>query len=415
MTTTRANHWAWARSAPAFGILFGLYTAAAASLLGLGAAAALAAIFPAVAAASGEAAASRTLLEPVWRLVLRTAPLSEAPGQVIIDYLLSGLNLALGVFLVWRRPLDGVARLLGLGMVGTAAAFNLQAHTAFATVDAVAPELHAIIPIHWVLHAVSGAAYLHALVAFPNGVLVPRRLVWLVRLAYLLMVEEVLLTFVTGSVGLLAVPFQLVLGFRGTDPAVLPKLLDSDATFVVLFFGLLLPVTGAVSQVYRYVAVSDGSQRERTRLVVWALTLAFGGGSTFLLVAIGTTLVQGAGFAEHLLGEADYAAFRVLPLLFGVIPAALGLAILRNRLFDIDLVLGRTLLYGTLTAVLALVFLGSVFVLQQIVARLVGGPTELAVGPAALVNGLLFQPLRRRRWRSKISNNRPGGSSNTRA
>jgi hypothetical protein len=289
-----------------------------------------------------------------------------------------------------------VARLLGLGMVGTAAAFNLQAHTAFATVDAVAPELHSIIPIHWVLHAVSGAAYLHALVAFPTGVLVPRRLVWLVRLAYVFMLEEILLTFVTGSVGLLAVPFQFVLGFEGTSPSALPKVLDSDATFVVLFFGLFLPVAGVVSQVYRYVAISDTPDRERTRLLVWALTLAFGGGSTFLLVAIATTLVQGAGFAEHLLGEADYAAFRVLPLLFGVIPAALGLAILRNRLFDIDLVLGRTLLYGTLTGVLALVFFGSVFVLQQILVHLVGGPTELAVGLAALINGLLFQPLRRR-------------------
>ena len=89
----------------------------------------------------------------------------------LLDYLLSGVNLGLGVFLVWRRPQDGVARLLGLAMVGTAAAFNLQAHTAFATVDTVAPELHAIVPIHWVLHAVSGAAYLHALLVFPNGIL----------------------------------------------------------------------------------------------------------------------------------------------------------------------------------------------------------------------------------------------------
>jgi hypothetical protein len=45
-----------------------------------------------------------------------------------------GLNLGLGVFLVWRRHLDGVARLLGLAMAGPAAAFNLQAHTPFATV-----------------------------------------------------------------------------------------------------------------------------------------------------------------------------------------------------------------------------------------------------------------------------------------
>ena len=96
----------------------------------------------------------------MWRVIVQCAPLSEAPGQVLLDYVLSGVNLGLGVFLVWRRPLDGVARLLGLAMVGTAAAFNLQAHTAFATVDTVAAELHAIVPIHWVLHAVSGAAYL---------------------------------------------------------------------------------------------------------------------------------------------------------------------------------------------------------------------------------------------------------------
>src|SRR6266487_5144412 len=173
-------------------------------------------------------------------------------------------------------------------MVGTAAAFNLQAHSAFATVDRVAPELHAIVPIHWVLHAVSGAAYLHALLVFPNGKVVPARLVWLVRLAYVFMVEEILLTFVTGSVGLLAVPFQLLFGFRGFTPDVLPKLIDSDATFVVVFFGVLLPVAGATSQMYRYLAVSDPGERERTRLVVWALTLAFGVGASFPLAAIGS-------------------------------------------------------------------------------------------------------------------------------
>ena len=53
------------------------------------------------------------------------------------------------------------------------------------------------------------------------------------------MVEEILLTFITGSVGLLAVPFQLLFGFRGFTPDVLPKLIDSDATFVVVFFDVL--------------------------------------------------------------------------------------------------------------------------------------------------------------------------------
>jgi hypothetical protein len=66
-------------------------------------------------------------------------------------------------------------------------------------VDRVAPELHAIVPIHWVLHVVSGAAYVHALLVILNGKVVPARLVWLVRLAYVFMVEEILLTYFTGS------------------------------------------------------------------------------------------------------------------------------------------------------------------------------------------------------------------------
>jgi hypothetical protein len=387
---------ALARSASAFQVVFALYTTTACFLLLLGLASSVASISVDALDAFQDGAQSGSSFGPLWTLIVQSAPLAEAPGQVLLDYVLSGINLGLGVFLVWRRPRDGVARLLGLAMVGTAAAFNFQAHAAFATVDRFAPELHAIVPIHWVLHAVSGAAYLHALLVFPNGKTVPARLVWLARLAYLFMFEEILLTFVTGSVGLLAVPFQLFFGFRGFTPDVLSKLVDSDAAFVVIFFGILLPIAGATSQVYRYVAISDAGEQARTRLVVLALTLAFGAGTSFLVVATGLTLARGAGVTEHLLGEADFAAFRVLPLLFGVIPAALFLAIVRDRLFDVDLVIGQTLVYGCLTAVLAVIFFGSAYIIQQILGQVIGGPSEFAVASAALINGLLFQPLRRR-------------------
>src|SRR5216683_1383895 len=135
-----AHRWALARSVPAFYSVFSLYAAAAAFLLLLGLGSALAAASPAILEVFQDAAVGGSRFAPTWRIVVHSAPLSEAPGQVLLDYLLSGVNLGLGVFLVWRRPLDGVARLLGLAMVGTAASFNLQAHTAFATVDTVAPE-----------------------------------------------------------------------------------------------------------------------------------------------------------------------------------------------------------------------------------------------------------------------------------
>jgi hypothetical protein len=400
---------------PLFYLVFGMYTTAAVFLLLLGLGSALAGLSTPILEVFQDAAHSAVPLAPVWQGVVQSAPLSEAPGLLLLDYLLSGLNLTLGVFLIWRRPLDSVARLLGLAMVGTAAAFNLQAHTAFAMVDAVAPQLHAIIPIHWVLHAVSGAAYLHALLVFPNGRVVPPRLVWLVRLAYLFMLEEIALSFVTGSVGLVAVPFQLLFGFRGSTPEVLGKLMDSDALFVVIFFGVLLPLPGVTSQVYHSVAISDLTERERTRLVVWALTVAFGVGAAVLLFGIVLTLTHGVSFSEHLLGETNFAAFRVLPLLFGLIPAALFLAIIRDRLFDLDVVIGRTLVYGLLTPVLAVVFFTIVFVLQHVPRCVIGGPNEFALAVAALVNGLLFQPMRRRMQRvldrrirtPKIDANRP--------
>jgi hypothetical protein len=383
-------------SVASFGVAFAVYTAAAVFLLVLGMGAALAAGSPPVADAFRDAAVDGGRIEPVWRTMLAAAPLSEPPTQVVVDYLLSALNLGLGVFLVWRRPRDRVARLLGLGMVGTAASFNLQVHTAFVVVDAAAPALHLIVPLHWMLHAVSGATYLNALVVFPNGRVVPRQLVWLVSFAYLLMAEEIGLTFVTGSVGLLAVPFQLLFGFQGTDPAVLPRLVASDATFVVLFFGMLLPLAGATSQVYRYVAVSDREERQRTRLVVWSLTLAFGVGLAALALAVALGFVRGVGLATQVRGETTDAAFRVVPLLFGIVPVALFTAMLRHRLFDLDLVIVGTLVYGVLTAILATTFFATVFVLQRLLRELIGGPNELAVAAAALLNGLLFQPARRR-------------------
>src|SRR3984893_684423 len=131
-----ALRWTLARSVPVFYVVFSLYTATAAFLLLLGLASALAAASPAILEVFQDAAVGGSRFAPMCRVIVQSAPLSEVPGQVQLDYVLSGVNLGLGMFLVWRRPQDGVARLLGLAMVGTAASFNLQAHTAFAVVDA---------------------------------------------------------------------------------------------------------------------------------------------------------------------------------------------------------------------------------------------------------------------------------------
>lgn len=75
---------------------------------------------------------------------------------------------------------------------------------------------------------------------------------------------------------------------------------------------------------------------------------------------------------------------------------AVGVAILKYRLYDIDRLVNRTLVYGALTASLALVYLGSVVALQYVFRTLTGGESQLAIVASTLAIAALFGPLRRR-------------------
>ena len=84
-------------------------------------------------------------------------------------------------------------------------------------------------------------------------------------------------------------------------------------------------------------------------------------------------------------------------LSFGmIISAAAGLAILRYRLYDIDVIINRTLVYGSLTAMLVALYFGVIVVLQRVFVGVTGEKSTLAVVASTLVIAALFQPLRRR-------------------
>jgi hypothetical protein len=93
---------------------------------------------------------------------------------------------------------------------------------------------------------------------------------------------------------------------------------------------------------------------------------------------------------------AGWAMAQVVALVaVGFIPVAIGIAILRYRLFDIDRLISRTLVYGLLTALLAAVYATGVFVAGRLLDP-VQGRSELAVAASTLAVAALFQPLRRR-------------------
>jgi len=79
-----------------------------------------------------------------------------------------------------------------------------------------------------------------------------------------------------------------------------------------------------------------------------------------------------------------------------LLPAAIGVAILRYRLYDIDRIINRTLVYGLLTALLAGVYTGAVLVLGQVFGDVGRDPPSWAVAGATLTVAALFQPARHR-------------------
>src|ERR671920_597576 len=147
-----------------------------------------------------------------------------------------------------------------------------------------------------------------------------------------------------------------------------------------------------VAQIYRYVRASDRTQRQQTKWVVFGVAVAVAGTLT-------TIFTVGAAVD---LPPKDVGPRMLSMLLMDVfvlsIPLSIGVAVLRARLFDIDVVINRTLVYGSLTVLMVLVYFGGVTATQTLFRYLTGQEQQpqLAVVVSTLAIAALFNPLRRR-------------------
>lgn len=157
---------------------------------------------------------------------------------------------------------------------------------------------------------------------------------------------------------------------------------------ILLIFALFC--TCLFAQLYRYRYVSSPLQRQQTKWIVFGMVTA-------ILVAIGSILPE-IIIPSYALGGtlSDLVVSLVQALSFSLIPLTIGIAILRYRLWDIDLLINRALVYGTLTASLALIYLVSVVLLQTGLHVLTSQPSDLAIIASTLATAALFSPLRRR-------------------
>jgi len=156
---------------------------------------------------------------------------------------------------------------------------------------------------------------------------------------------------------------------------------------------LLLPVcilASVVSLVLRFLR-ARGEEREQIKWLAFAASILGLGFSSYVIP--GNILPDDAGGADplwqNLLEDA-------VTLSFAGIPIAVGIAVLRHRLYDIDLIINRALVYVSLTVLLAAVYAGGVVGLQAALRSLTGQESTLAVVASTLAIAALFGPLRRR-------------------
>jgi hypothetical protein len=112
--------------------------------------------------------------------------------------------------------------------------------------------------------------------------------------------------------------------------------------------------------------------------------------------AAALTLVWITVFGQSLRGLPEAIVALSFLLVIPSIPIATGIAILRYRLYDIDRIINRTLVYGSLTVTLIALYFGGIVVLQRIFVTLTGQQSTLAVVASTLLIAALFTPLRRR-------------------
>jgi len=235
----------------------------------------------------------------------------------------------------------------------------------------------------WIWAPAVGLISIYLILLFPDGRLPSKRwrpLAW---------VSGVAIILVSAGSALTPGPMEGLPGIR--NPLGLEKYpWVGDATLSLTLLLPLCMLASAVSLVLRFLR-SGGERREQIKWLAFAASILGLGFASYVIP--GNILPDDAGGVgplwENLLEDA-------VTLSFAGVPVAVGIAILRYRLYEIDILINRTLVYGSLTATLVAIYFGGIVLLQRLFVVLTGERSTLAVVASTLLIAALFNPLRRR-------------------
>ncbi len=281
--------------------------------------------------------------------------------NTIFNVLTAAIWYGVGFLIFWRRFDDWLALLAAFVLV----MFNVSSYSNNNTPAVVAQAFPAFTLLFSFIAFLADCSLGVFLLLFPNGRLIPR---WMGLILLLLLLQTFVNDFPSSSSNFSAIwP-----GWLG-----LPIILVTYGSIIY-------------SQIYRYRRVSTPVQRQQTKWVILGVAVA-------IAVVIAIVVIP---YLIPSVSNVPLFAFLVTAIIWPaallLIPLSIGFSILRYRLYDIDVLINRTLVYGTLTVLLAIVYFGLIFGLQYLLRGIISQNNSVAIVISTLSIAALFQPLRHR-------------------
>jgi hypothetical protein len=319
----------------------------------------------------------------VVALLLLALNLSHPPTHIFDTWLDNTLNAVffstVGAIVAYRRPENPVGWLLCLyGLAQSIYHFSAQyAIYALLAQPNSLPAGEAMAWVYsWLLPIIIGLS-VFVILLFPTGRLPSGRWRWVTwpTVAFVL-VGAISDAFSPGRVDGLG-PIRNPLGIEGFS-----NVYNSILYNLVPLFLLI----AAASSVFVRLRRATGVERQQIKWFAYAAAATVIG---LVLAYVIPEVIDVPPWFERI-------GYAILLVLIPAIPISIGIAILRYRLYDIDLIINRTLVYGLLTLTLLLVYFGAIILLQRVFVALTGQESTLAVVVSTLAIAALFNPLRRR-------------------
>jgi hypothetical protein len=269
---------------------------------------------------------------------------------------------AVATIIAWRKSRDWLALLVAMQLVTTSVAGQSNFDFNHLT-NLLVPSSSAWFGPTMMLYYLAAFLFLLMFLLFPDGHFVPEWMYW----------------FLIPGIALAGGGTILFLSHAPFSHWLSPLILVGGAVTVI---------PGVLAQLYRYRSISTPTQRQQTKWIVLGIIVG-------VLVAFGPYLPS--LFFSSLNHPGLYYVIvkpiTILLLLFA--PLSWAIAMFRYRLWDIDILINRTLVYGTLTGILVLVYVGGILLLQYLLRGIIHQNNDIAIVISTLVIYALFQPLRR--------------------